>query len=261
MRLPVATGTFALLLGGCDGNARLSFGDGGLIGQGPPRSVDAAVGGIWEGTASDGSRILGLVSESGEFHFLDDGAQYFGTLASSGNVLSGNFTAATDLDTAFLDGATLGAGTLSGTVQARSVLTATLDFTTARGARSVLTVDLAFDAQYERDSSLATIAGNFLETATGQVLNVSAGGELFLQDPASGCVLNGTVLVIDARFGLYRVQYRYSDCLGERALLNGLSFRGLAALDDSFVPERLVIAAAATSAGEGFSLVDVLERS
>jgi hypothetical protein len=70
---------------------------------------------------------------------------------------------------------------------------------------------LTYDgAVYERDSSLATIAGNFetLDPNSGTMimLNINTDGTIFVQVPSTGCVLNGAVELIDSRFNAYRFE-------------------------------------------------------
>lgn len=222
----------------------------------PPPPVNASAGGIWEGTTSDGAQILGLVTESGEFHFLqDDGVQYFGTVVTSQNAVSANFTGVTEFGADFPYGSTSGTGTLTGTVQERMSLSGTSNFRSALGNSKVSTVTLTYTALYERDSSLATIAGNFTEVGTGDVMSINASGVAFMQYPGSGCVINGTVAIIDGRFNAYRVQYTYSSCQGQNAVLNGATFRGLAELDNTAAPEQLVVGATGTVGTTGVAAV------
>lgn len=60
---------------------------------------DASAGGIWQGTeSSTGLEILGLVTETGEAHFIrSDGVQYFGTVEVDVNSVSGDFTGVTPI--------------------------------------------------------------------------------------------------------------------------------------------------------------------
>jgi hypothetical protein len=76
---------------------------------------------------------------------------------------------------------------------------------------------------------------------------------MFVQDPTTGCVLNGTVSVIDERFNMYRVEYVYGACTGEAAVLNNVTFRGLATLDNSARPELLIIGATSTGNQAGYA--------
>jgi len=124
----------AVLLAACGGGG--SGGDsGGGTSSGTVPPPDASPGGIWEGTSTaSGADIIGLVAETGEFHFISfDNVQYFGSVDVNGASVSGTFTGVTNFGYSFSDGTTSGAGTLSGTVDERDSLTGSTDFTTAGG--------------------------------------------------------------------------------------------------------------------------------
>lgn len=231
---------------------------GGGEGDGPPNPPppppDASPGGIWVGTTSTGATVVGLVTETGEFHFLqDDGVQYFGTVGISQDSVSADFTGVTEFGTAFTDGSTTGTGTLTGTVQERDSLTGDSTFTTTLGTDIDSTLELSYDALYERDSSLAAIAGNYRNTATNAIVNVNGNGELFSQDSVTGCVINGTVEVINSTFNAYLVQYRFSSCNGAYASLNDTVANGLGTLDNTVSPERAIIGVVNAVAGYAFT--------
>jgi hypothetical protein len=215
------------------------------------------------GTLGTGQEVLGLVTESGEFHFLDvnELVQYFGTLSVNGNAVSAQFTGYAPLGFGFPDGTTRGTGSLTGTVQARSTVTASSTFQTSAGNSNTNAINLTYEAGYERDSSLATIAGNFTDLATGAIVNIDSGGVAFSQNPDSGCVLNGNVSIINAQFNAYRVQYSYSNCQGVDAILNGTTFRGLAALDNTDSPELLLVLAQGQIGSTGVAALAALERT
>lgn len=247
-----------LLLSGCGGGG--GDGDGGFQTQ-PPPVVNASPGGIWQGSVGSGQQVVGLVTENGEFHFLaDDGVQYFGTVSTEGNKVTGNFTAYTDLGTTFEDGSTRASGTLEGTLSERSTFTATTTLTTSEGTTYPGSVSLTYNALYDRDSSLATISGNFVEPTTNNVLNLTTDGTAFMQDPATGCVINGTVSIIDASFNAYRIEFSYANCNGANAILNGVTFKGLATLDNTVSPEELIIGVQAEAGGKGISEIFALLR-
>lgn len=249
----------AVILGGCGGG-----GDGGGSSQTPtpPPVTSASPGGIWEGSLGSGELVLGLVTESGEFHFLtDDGTQYFGTVATNGTSASAQFTGYTAGGFIFQDGSTRGTGSLSGTVQARSSFNATSSFKTSAGNSNSNSISLTYSALYDRDSSLATLAGNFRDIVTGTILNINSSGQAFAQNAATGCVLNGSASIINPQFNAYRVQYAYSSCQGADAFLNGTTFNGLATLDNTVTPEELIVGAQALIGSTGVSVVEVLDRT
>jgi len=239
------------LSGGCGG--------GGGSSNAPPPPANASPGGIWAGTSSIGVTILGLVTENGEFHFLqDDGIQYFGTVNTSQNALSGNFTGVTQIGTTFLDGSTTGTGTLTGTVQERMSMSGNSTFRTALGNSDTSTITLTYNNLYERDSSLATIAGNYLDTVTNAVINVNGSGVVFSQDAVTGCIINGTISIINAAFNAYRVQYSFSSCRVPNTILNGTTANGLGTLDNSQASEVAIIGV--VNATAGYALIQVFPR-
>ena len=220
----------------------------------PPPESPASPGGVWQGTSSLGFAVVGLVSESGQFHFIQgDGVQLIGSLSTSGDELSANFVGYVRLGEKFDDGSTTGVGSLSGNLDERSSISADIDFTTSRGDSSQSTIVLSYDPIYERDSSLESVAGNYLDTERNVVINVNNDGELFSQDSRSHCITNGTLSVIDRAFNLYRVRYTFSNCKGRDKDLNGTVAEGLATLDDTRSPEAMIMGVEVAAAGSAFA--------
>jgi hypothetical protein len=245
---------FLALTAGCGGGGGGGGGDPLPPPPPPPPPPDASAGGIWEGLASTGVAILGLVTETGEFHFIqNDGVQYVGTAGTSQNELSADFIGIAPFGKAFGDGSTTGTGTLTGTVQERSTLSGDSSFTTALGATVESTITLTYNELYERDSSLATIAGNYLNPDTNAVINVNSNGVVFSQDPVTECIINGTISIIDPAFNAYRVQYEFSNCMGQSAILNGTVADGLGTLDNTVSPEEVIIGVVNADAGYAFT--------
>jgi hypothetical protein len=214
-------------------------GAGGGASAPPNTPVDASPGGIWSGIDSvSGQQMLGLVTEQGEAHFIRaDDVQYTGTATTSNNSISATLVGVTPAGYVFPDGSNSGTGTVSGTIQERQSISATVSFTTSTGLSDTGAVSLSYHPLYGRDSSLPTIAGNYIDLSTGTVVNIAAGGVIFSQDPASGCVVNGQVSIVDARYNAYRIQWTYESCMGQSSFLNGLTFSGLATLDNTGSPE------------------------
>jgi len=236
-------------------------GGGGAAPFVPPPVINASPGGIWTGIDSDGDLVIALVTETGRFNFLDEfGNQGSGILSvSNGNDVAGNFQLVTPLGITFPDGTTLADCTLSGTVSERLTMTVTADCTTMAGLQDQITVTLDYETIYERDSSLATIAGMYND-GSGIVTEIASDGTIFEQDPVSGCVTNGQVNIIDPAFNAYDVQFGFSNCTGQFTNLNGTSFVGIATLDNTVTPEALIVAATGDVAGTLVSFVSVSER-
>jgi hypothetical protein len=240
-------------------------GDGGTTATAsapPAPPTNASPGGVWNGTdAASGLSITGLVTETGEFHFLrSDGIQYFGTMTVTGNAATANFTGVVPAGYQYPDGSLTGTGTLTGTIQARTSISGTASFTTARGAASPSSnLTLSFNPIYNRSSSLSAIAGNYRDPDTNSVINVNSNGVIFAQDAVTGCVINGSAAIVNASYNAYRLEYNFSGCRGSRAYLNGTTARGLGGLDNTTTPERVVIGV--VNATAGYSLVGSYPRT
>jgi len=249
-------------------SAACGGGGGGGGGVSTPVVRNAAVGGIWEGTATISgqgvSALIGLVAEDGRAHFIqDDGVQYWGTVRSSGNTITASFDGAVEIGDSFIDGSTSGTGSLNGTIQERSTITATVAFTTARGTRSSSTISLRYNALYERDSSLATVSGNYTDAfAPGSdIVNVSSSGVLFGQSLGASCVINGAVTVINPAYNAYEIQYSYANCTGVDSVLNGATFSGIATLDNTENPEVAIAGLQGRVSGALYSVIFLYQRT
>jgi len=239
-----------------------SCGGAGGYGGGGAGPANASPGGIWNGTESvSGLQVTGLVDESGDAHFIrSDGVQYVGTVLTSGNSISANVDGYTPIGTAFPDGSTHGTGTVTGTISARVSVTANTKFTTDKGTLTTGTLDLTFNQLYNQASSLATIAGNYMETATGDIVSIDAAGAITAQDPNSGCVINGTVTIINASYNAYGIQVTYASCVGAAAVLNGVIFRGLATLDTNTNPVQTIAGVTGSAGGVTYAIVYTLNH-
>ena len=238
--------TVLTLLAACGGG-------GGSGSSTTPPVQNASPGGIWQGTDSvTGLQVTGIVDEGGEGHFIrSDGVQFVGTVETSGNNFSAQIEGYTQFGTTFPDGSTSGSGSVTGTIDQRVSITATTQFTTAGGTTTNGTLDLTFDSLYSAGSSLATIAGSYNYTTSngGVLITISADGAVSAQDPNTGCVVSGTVSIIDSSYNAYQVQLTYSSCLGTAGALDGIEFSGLLTYDNTVSPA--VIYAGVTGSGGG----------
>lgn len=231
---------------------------GGGIGLFP---VNDSPGGIWTGTDSDGDELALLVAETGRFHFIDQFLRKgFGSLSvSNGNDVDGDFQFVAPSVTVFPNPSPSANCTASGSVNERISLTLTVNCTTAAGTQDSVTVALTYDASYDRDSSLATISGLYRDQFGGNVLDISANGSIFQQDP-TGCTRNGQISIINSAYNAYDVEMTLSNCVANAAALEGATFTGLATLDDSATPELAIFAVTGTVNGVLFSNILPLER-
>ncbi|HYL01208.1 MAG TPA: hypothetical protein VEU78_08430 [Steroidobacteraceae bacterium] len=242
-----------VLLGSCGG--------GGGYGGGP-NPQNASPGGIWSGTDSDSPlQVTGIIDESGNLRFIRaDGVQYVGTATTSGNSISAHFDAYTPFGSAFADGSTHETGSLSGTIDARVSITASTQSMTDKGTPSNGTLALTFNPLYDQASSLAAIAGNYVEAGSGTAVSIGANGAIFSQDATTGCVVNGTVAIINASYDAYAVQATYASCTGADAVLNGITFSGLATLNTSVSPMQLIAGVTGSGGGTTYAIVDTLNH-
>lgn len=191
-------------------------------------------GGLWRGNDPfSGKPLVGLIAENRQAQFLlQDGSQYFGPAAVK--------------DERF--GAMLAVANATG-VQGGVQIQATIKNGNSINGKATLApksgnpksgdLSLAFDTLYTRGSSLAKAAGNYKNSANGAVININATGVLFSQEDASGCVINGSVAVIDSRFNAYATRLSFSGCKGDKAALNGTNASGLMFIDDLASPAKL----------------------
>ena len=219
--------------------------------------------GLWVGTDSNGMEWALLVAETHEFRlvdeFLNQGSDVL-VVAFGDEVFNGNdFQLVTPFGSTFSDGTTSADCALSGTVAEGQSMSLNVDCTTTAELQISSKVALVYDVLYERNSLLNTIAGSF-DDGSGSVLDIAADGTIFKQDAVTLCTTNGQVTIIDSAFNVYNVQYDISGCVGDDSIFNGSTFAGLGTLDDTSVPEQLIIATTGDVAGRMVSVVDIADR-
>lgn len=225
-----------------------------------------SIGGIWNGTDASGRTVVAMADEAGEFHvILDDGTQYAGTASITGDAVSANINRLQRHSGAGgpSDSASAGsevATTLKGTVQQRQSMSITV--APAAGARSFPpeTFSLQFNSSYNDPSSLAMIAGDYMDSLNGNMITVNGSGTLYWEDPGSGCLAEGAVSIINPSYDLYEVQFQYSACQGALADLNGTEFLGLGTLDTSLQPAQFVFGVTSDRNGHGYAIDQRLSK-
>ena len=87
-------------------------------------------GGIWRGMDSaSGLSIIGLVDETGNADFIRaDKAQYVGQLSTSGSSIYMTVEGYAEVGKTFADGSNHSSGTISGTLQERQSISASIQF-------------------------------------------------------------------------------------------------------------------------------------
>ena len=234
--------------------------DGGGDGAGYVQ-LNAAVGGIWTGQTEISEQgtysLLGLVAEDGRAYFLqEDGVMYWGPVTSKVSQIAATMDGAGIYGNPLWDESSSGKLTVTGTIRARDSISANSTFVTRYGGRTTSTAALTYVPMYEDDSSLDVIAGNYSD-ATGYfegVLNIASSGQVFLQDPYTGCVVNGRVGIINSAYNMYDVQLAYNNCRPDFAEFNGATFTGLATYDR----DRKELVALVTATVEGRPYPDIL---
>jgi hypothetical protein len=221
-----------------------------------------SIGGVWNGTDASGHSVLALADEAGEFHIIvDDGTQYAGTATTTGDAVSAS---AERLLRHAGSGGSVGnkseAITLKGKIQQRQSLTVTVAPAGADRSFAPQMLELQFNSIYSDPSSLAMIAGDYMDPVSGNSITIAGSGTLFWNDAKTGCLVEGAVSIIDARYDLYEAQFSFSACQGANADLNGIEFLGLGTLDTSMQPAQLMIGVTGEAAGRGYAIDLKLSR-
>lgn len=222
----------------------------------PSSFMSPLKGGIWHGTDTiSGQPVYGIVTEDGSFVFIrDDMAHYAGDASYDSTVFTATFDGFAPPGMVFAGNVPHGTGAAGGVLTPSVSLNLQTQFVTDAVGAPILegTLNLTFDSGYNRRSSIAAVAGTY--ASGGDSWSISAGGTVFAQLPASGCVASGLVTPIDPLHNAYTISLTYTGCTGALASLNDKELTGLAALDNSTVPERLVGAASKDDVGVAIKL-------
>jgi hypothetical protein len=212
--------------------------------------------------------VLGLVAETGDLFFsgggpINGGVYYVGQFTVDGSTINANIDAIAMQNSHYPDSATWGTGTLGGQIVERTSIDGGVAINTdpappAEGHAYSESLSLTFSDQYNRPSSLTTIAGNYGPSSLA--LTISSDGALFAQDSGTGCVINGTVATIDPRFNMYAVTLSTMNCLTEFGVPDGAQLQGLATLNNLQVPEYVLIGAADTVSATKSALTIIMNR-
>ena len=176
----------------------------------------------------NGTQIINLISEAGEFRQIDPfNNQGFGQviLGPMQDEISIDYHLAPPFGGTLIDGSDSAACNFSGGFMERTSIDVEASCLTSMGQMFGGPISLAYDPVYEMDSSFARIVGNY--DALGEVLTIDVNGALFMQGPLTGCVWNGQVSLIDPDWNLYRVNATSENCLGMFAPFSGKEWSGL----------------------------------
>lgn len=237
-RLSVFLATLAVVAGCGGGGGGSSF----TPAEGTPT-------GIWEGVLTfdgDGSvEIVGLIAENGTAMFVADDGQ---VMWADGGTVSGT-TFSASFEWALPPGFTTPGGAVGGTgdfeCSFAERVSIDCDFVSRSTASEDFkgTVGASYNDLYEDDSSLAVVAGDWLDVETGaEVLSIDAAGRVFSQDATTGCVLGGTISPIDPSYNAYQMDVVLDSCTDpDLAPANGLRLSGLAAVGDDLSPKDTLL--------------------
>jgi hypothetical protein len=228
----IAVLAMTCLITACGGGGGGSGNSGGTGSTNPPPAA-ASPGGIWTGTDSGtGLALTAMVSESGQAQVIRaDRTQYFGNITVSGTSISGNLDGIAPFGSTFPDGSRHGTGKVTGTLAQQSSIQATVTFTTDSGETTTSNATLTFQSLYNTQPNVANFAGTYTEANTGATVSINSGGAIFVQDPNTGCVVNGQINVVQGNFSLYAALVDYASCVGPSSPLNGLQFAGFVELN------------------------------
>ena len=188
------------------------------------------------------------------------GEQAFGMAVTTGSDVAITYTLVPVLGSTLYDGSESASCAGTGTIQERTSLSIAVDCTTSNGDPFSATANLTYDAIYEDDSALTTIAGSYT-TSNGVIYTVASDGSLFAQDQISGCVINGTVSIIDVQYNLYNVGWTYANCQPPADNFNGSAFNGFTFLNTAIAPEQIVFFVTGDIGGVPVSQAFSLDRT
>lgn len=217
---------------------------GGGGGDGNASPANQAFGGLWDGSwAVDGGGgaelAVAISTDGGKFQMLlpDLLVQASGTVIVDGNRVSGTGFAYTSfLGDTFPDGSTVTALSFEGTLAQRSSLIGSWEI----AAGDTGTFNFSYDPEYERNSSVPLLDGNwlpfnFLGDPAGPAFNI-LNGQVFRQTPA--CTSNSVISSPDPNFNVYEWAITISTIGTIPCPIEG-EYEGLSTLGDSEEPGSL----------------------
>ena len=223
-----------VLLASCGGGGG-NDGGGGIV------PGDQALGGLWVGSLAiagvPGSQdFVGISTDDGRFRFIsvDTGGQFAGLVQAQGSSVTGTGDGFAPVGTTWKDGTTVTTVTMKGTLRQRESFIGS--WTAGTGESG--TFDLAYDSDYEKDSSLTLLAGvwavyddNLNPIAT---FTIEANGQ-FLAQNVNGCSSLGEISIIDSKSNIYDIVSTILNCgiAGDYAGLGALG--SIVKLNDAFV--------------------------
>lgn len=188
----------------------------------PMPTADADPGGMWVGALENADstfeELIGITTSDGRFTLIsldtfgpDTFGQYVGTAMVDGSDISGAGSAYAQPGATWSDGSTVLDITVTAVVDEQTTLSGSWQ----NSIGEIVTFELDYDSEYERDSSLALLEGVWYvyddllnPTLT---LTMEADGSFSGQNTA-GCQSLGQVTLIDAAFNIYGWGVTISAC-------------------------------------------------
>ena len=234
--------SIVLLVTACGGGGAPGGPPPGGAPPGGPPTINQSPGGIWGGLTDSGENATFWVAEDGRLWSVTPVSvttgPTFGAGAldvTNGDAVSGAYEAKGVLPDPVSPFPGVLTCQMAGTVTERSVMSVDLGCADASGPVWEESATLFYQTDYDRDSSLSTIAGNytlgFAALAATNTLNIAGDGTVFgMYDNGPSCTVNGQVSLIDPAYNLYDIQWTFSSCVSPFPSFEGSQFSGIATM-------------------------------
>lgn len=210
------------------------------------RQSSASAGGVWRGSIQFGNEAAlaldGVITADGQVRLRDsEGRQIFiGQSFDAFSVYQDDVRAqlSWSLPIVVTDGSVQGYVVMLATLTERTRLSGSLEFLGNEGDIELANFTLAYDPIYEKPSSLALLAGTYLNP--GHTMVIDSAGSVLFTSTVTNCVHQGFAQRAD-RNNAYQLDLLASSCTGNYEFLNGTISTGLAFLTDGLVPADTLV--------------------
>jgi hypothetical protein len=171
----------------------------------------------------------------------------------------------TEFGAEFTDDSTKGVGNFSDDVSEGATIGGTLSFTTGANTQSSSIWSLSLEELYDTASGLSAVSGAYMEALPpdtagtdpmeGATMTIMGLGSISGQGGTSGCVLSGSVTVTNAKYDIYGITYKLSECTGKFAVLNGVQFASLADVNRDLSAGQILVGANGQVSGANYAMV------
>lgn len=184
MKRSLMAGIALVALVGCGGG-----GDDGTDSTPIPQTASAE--GMWSGTTSRGSNVLGFVLDDGTFYgvYTEPYSQgIVGIIQGSGSSNNGTYTVANGIDYYFGSQAYVSSASISGTYVSMQSLTGTVRWPNGE----TNTFDATYDTRYDETPSLTAVAGTYSGEVVGGSESLGVNGDYVTATISAGGLISGT---------------------------------------------------------------------